>query len=156
MIDTPRILNSAALRTAVIRLTVPRSQIQNVMGPAIGEAIATASAQGVGPAGPVFSRHFRMDPEVFDFEVGVPVSAPCAPAGRVQPGELPATRVVRTVYHGGYEGLGAAWSEFDAWIRAEGIVTGTEFWECYAAGPESGPDPAAWRTELTRPLAGAA
>ncbi len=27
-----------------------------------------------------------------------------------------------------------------------------DLWECYAAGPESGPDPAKWRTELNRPL----
>lgn len=48
------------------------------------------------------------------------------PTGRVKPGELPAaSKVARTVYHGSYEGLGAAWSE-----------------------------PASWRTELNQPLVG--
>ena len=51
----------------------------------------------------------RMDPDTFDFEVGVPVAAG---------GHTPAP----------------------------------DLWECYVAGPESGPDPAAWRTELNRPL----
>jgi len=27
-----------------------------------------------------------------------------------------------------------------------------DLWEVYVAGPESGPDPATWRTELNRPL----
>lgn len=36
MIDTPQITQSAAQLTAVIRLTIPRAEIQKVMGPAIG------------------------------------------------------------------------------------------------------------------------
>ena len=37
---------------------------------------------------------------------GVPcVERAVEPSGRVRPGELPATAVARTVYHGGYEGL---------------------------------------------------
>ena len=120
MIDTPEIKQSAAQITATIRFTIPREEIRNVMGPGIGELMAAVAAQDIAPAGPVFSHHFRMDPSIFDFEVGVPVAKPVAPAGRVKPGELPATTVARTVYHGGYEGLGAAWGEFGKWIAASG------------------------------------
>jgi effector-binding domain-containing protein len=70
----------------------------------------------------------------------------------VKPGQLPATTVARTVYHGDYEGLGAAWGEFGAWIKANGYTPAPNLWECYVAGPESNPDPATWRTELIRPL----
>ncbi len=152
MIDTPQITQSTAQLTAVIRLTIPRAEIRNVMGPAISEVMAAVAAQGISPAGPVFSYHFRIDPDTFDFEVGVPVAKPVSPAGRVKPGELPAKKVARTVYHGGYEGLGAAWGEFGAWIAANGHKPGPDLWECYVAGPESSPDPANWRTELNRPL----
>jgi effector-binding domain-containing protein len=152
MIDTPQITASAARHTAVIRITVPRADIAKVMGPAIGEVIAAVVAQGVVPAGPVFSHHFRMDPAVFEFEVGVPVPRPIAPAGRVQPGELPAATVARTIYHGHYEGLGAAWGEFGAWIAQNGHTPAQNLWEFYATGPESTPDPAGWCTELNRPL----
>ena len=61
-------------------------------------------------------------------------------------------KVAQTVYHGDYEGLPAAWSEFDAWIKAQGHSPAPDLWECYAVGPESSPDPATWRTELSRPL----
>ena len=88
----------------------------------------------------------------FDFEISVPVAAPVAAAGRVKPGRLPATTVARTVYRGPYEGLGAAWAEFSAWITASGRTPAPQLWECYVAGPESSPDPSAWRTELNRPL----
>jgi effector-binding domain-containing protein len=152
MLENPRIVQSDAQLTAVIRLTIPRKEIQNVMGPGVGELMAAVAAQGVAPAGPIFSHHLRMNPDIFDFEIGVPVQAPVSAAGRVQPGQLPAASVARTVYHGPYEGLGAAWGEFDAWIAAEGHSTAPDLWECYVAGPESGPDPATWRTELNRPL----
>lgn len=122
------------------------------MGPAMQEVMDKVAAQGIAFTGPMFSYHFKMDPEVFDFEVGVPVAAPVAPAGRVQPGRLPARKVARTVYHGDYEQPGQAWGEFGAWIVANGHKPGPDLWESYVAGPESGPDPAQWRTELNRPL----
>ena len=154
MIDTPQITQTAAQLTAIIRLTIPREEIRNVMGPGIGELMATVAAQGIAPTGPWFSHHLRMDPRIFDFEISVPVTASVVAAGRVKPSQLPAAKVARTVYHGGYEGLGAAWGEFDAWIAAAGHKPAPNLWECYVAGPESSPDPSNWRTELNRPLAG--
>ncbi len=153
MLDKPTIVKAEAKQAAVIRLTIPRKEIVTVMGPAIGELMKTIAAQGIAPAGPVFSHHFKMDPAIFDFEVGVPVAKPVTATGRVKPGELPAATVVRTVYHGPYEGLGDAWGEFDALIKKEGHKLTGELWECYVTGPESGPDSATWQTELNRPLA---
>jgi len=152
MLDKPRIVRTDARLTAIIRLTIPREEIRNVMGPAIAEVMATVSAQDIAPAGPVFSHHLRMEPDTFDFEVGVPVGRAVAAAGRVTASQLPAATVARTVYHGPYEGLGPAWGEFGAWIAAEGHTPAPDLWECYVAGPESSPDPATWRTELNRPL----
>ena len=152
MIDTPRITNSIEKPAAVIRLTIPRHQIQHVMGPAIGEVMAAVAGQGIAPAGPVFSHHFTMQPETFDFEVGIAVQKPITPTGRVKAGQFPGARVVRTIYRGPYEGLGAAWGEFCGWIKANGHATRPDLWECYLAGPESGPDSSKWQTELNCPL----
>ena len=152
MLDQPQIVQTTEQPAAIIRITVHRSEIQEAMGPGYRELMDTVAAAGITPAGPWFTRHLRMDPEVFDFELGVPVSSPVAASGRVQPGRLPATTVARTVYHGSYEELPNAWGEFDAWISAEGLATGPGLWEQYLAGPELSPDPAAWRTELSRPL----
>ncbi|MGH7646219.1 MAG: GyrI-like domain-containing protein [Gemmatimonadales bacterium] len=152
MLDKPQIVRTDAQPTAIIRLTIPRAKIREVMGPGIAELMAAVAAQGVAPAGPVFSHHLRMDPEIFDFEIGVPVTGPISAAGRVKAGQLPPATVARTVYRGPYEGLGAAWAEFDGWITAEGHMPAPDLWECYVAGPESNADPATWRTELNRPL----
>lgn len=118
----------------------------------MGEVIAAVQAQGIGPAGPLFSHHFRMEPEIFDFEVGVPVTSAVVPVGRVVASELPATTVARANYHGPYEALGDAWGEFMDWLAANGHTPAPNLWECYLSGPESGPDPAKWSTELNRPL----
>jgi effector-binding domain-containing protein len=153
MIDTPQIAQTAAQIAATIRLTIPRAEIRNVMGPGMQELMATVTAQGVTPIGPIFSHHFRMDPAIFDFEIGVPVNRPVQAEGRVKPGELPARKVARTIYYGPYEGLGPAWGEFEKWFSANGHIGASDLWECYVTGPESGKDPKHWRTELNRPLA---
>jgi len=80
------------------------------------------------------------------------LSRPITSAGRVKMSKLPAAKIVRTTYRGGYEGLGAAWAEFCQWIEAEGLNVQDSLWECYLSGPESSPDPDKWRTELNRPL----
>jgi effector-binding domain-containing protein len=152
MLDKPQITQTAAQTIAIIRLTIPREEIRNAMGPGISELMAAIAAQGIVPAGPWFNHHLKMDPDIFDFEISVPVTAPVVATGRVRPSQLPAATVARTVYHGPYEGLGPAWSEFDGWITAQGHTPGQDLWECYVTGPDSNPDPATWRTELNRPL----
>ena len=154
MLDKPQIVQTDDQYAAVIRLTTPRTEIQNVMGPGMQELMAAVAAQGIAAAGPIFSHHLKMDPDIFDFELGVPVTSPIAAVGRVQAGHLRATTVARTNYRGPYEGLGPAWGEFIQWIDAEGYTPAPDLWECYVTGPESDPDPATWRTELNRPLTG--
>ncbi|MNK58909.1 Bacterial transcription activator, effector binding domain [compost metagenome] len=154
MIDDPQIVQTPTQLTAYIHLDVPRDEIQEVMGPGIGEVMAALSAQGIAPAGPWFTHHLKMDPERFDFEICVPVAVPVTPVGRVKPGTLPAAKVAQTTYHGAYEGLGEAWGSFMDWIEAQGLTPAPDLWECYIAGPESSENPADWRTVLNRPLIG--
>jgi effector-binding domain-containing protein len=152
MIETPQLVETPAQLVATIHIETSRSKIQQVMGPGIGEAMAAVKAQGIGPAGPWFAHHLKMTPEAFDFDICVPVSAPVTAVGRVKPGLRPAVKVVRTVYHGPYEGLDGAWREFVGWMEANGHKTAGDLYECYVVGPESTPDPANWRTELSRPV----
>lgn len=153
MTNSPTITLTQPQHTAVIRLTVPREQIGDVMGPGISEVLAAVAAHGMAPAGPWFSRHFQAEDEMSDFEIGVPVEAPVTALGRVRPGSLPGGRVARTIHRGGYESLVETWDALDAWIAASGHVPEQNLWERYLVGPESSLDPAAWCTELNQPLA---
>ena len=153
MLATPEIIQTDVQEAAVIRLTIPRSEMMKAFGPAVGELMAALAAQGVEPIGAVFAHHLQMSPDNFDFELGVKVAAPVKPAGRVKQGQLPASKVARTVYSGPYEGLPAAWGEFSSWMKTNGHKQAEDLWEVYSVGPQSSSDPANWRTELNRLLA---
>ena len=96
MLATPEVITTDVQEAAVIRLTIPRSGMMKVFGPAVGELMAALAAQGVEPVGAVFAHHLKMSPDTFDFELGVKVSAPVKATGRVKPGQLPAAKVART------------------------------------------------------------
>lgn len=93
-----------------------------------------------------------MDNGVFDVEVGFPVNQQIEAAGRVRPGALPASRVVRATYRGGYGGLSRAWSELRRWIDERGHARTADLWETYVCGPDTSANPADWQTELNQPL----
>ncbi len=152
MTDIPTLGHSPAQATAMIPLCIARHEIASQMGPAIREVFSVLAAQGLKPAGPWFCYHRRFDPALFDFEVSVPVATPVIASGRVRPGLRPAAQVARTVMHGAYENLHSAWPALDAWVIDEGLAARGDFWEIYAIGPETSPDPANWRTELNRAL----
>lgn len=152
MSDTPSIIQTERLLAAVLPITVSLNQIRTVMGPGLTELKQTLAAQGIAIAGPWYTHHFKPPAETFDFEIGIPIAQPVTAAGRVRPGEWPALRMVRTVYRGPYEGLPDAWKAFRQWIKESGLRTAAELWEQYAVGPESSPDPADWKTELSQPL----
>ena len=146
------IVQSEAQPAAVIHITVPRDKIQEVMGPAIMETMSAATAQGIGPIGPVFAHHFGMTPGIFNFEVGVPVSGRVTPVDRVKQSALPAAKVARTVYTGPYEGLGDAWGDFIDLIEAQGLTRAPNLWECYLTDPSTTPNPDEYQTELNHPI----
>ena len=152
MLAAPEIIMTNVQEAGVIRLTIPRSEMMKVFGPAVGELMAALAEQAMKPVGAVFAHHLKMSPDTFDFELGVKIAAPVKATGRVKPGELPATKVARTIYSGPYEGLPSAWGEFDAWMKANNHEKAESLWELYSVGPQSMPDPANWRTELNRPL----
>ena len=153
MIDAPQIVQTTAQRTAFIHLIVTREEMQKCFGATIGELMSAIAAQGIAAAGPIFAHHLRRPMDTFDFELSVPVGAPVQPAGRVRPGTWPAMRVARTVHHGPYEALPEAWGEFMDWVETNAPAITQDFYECYLTNPDANPDPAMWRTELSRPLA---
>ena len=149
MIEPPQIITTASQHTAVIHLKLAMSEMMEQFGPAVGELIAAVAAQGQQPAGPVFAHHLSMDPDCdgvpasFDFELSVPVATPVMASGRMKPSIMPAVLAAKTTYHGPYEGLPAAWGEFMAWIKAQGLKPAMDLYEIYVSGPESGSETSA-------------
>ena len=136
------------LPIAVIHLQIPGRDMPKYMDPAIQEILKALTDHGLQPAGPMFSYHHRRPADTFDFEIGFPVPKAIKPTGRVVNGSLPAEKVVRSVYHGPYEGLGQAWGELERWVNAQKLNGTGRFWECYLINPAEVKDPKEYRTEL--------
>lgn len=154
MIEPFDVLDLTPRQAAVIHLRIPRAEMESAMPAAIGELFATLAVQARTPAGPLFAHHACVDPEVFDFYVGVPIDGDIPETGRVCGGLQPGGRVARTTFRGDYGGLAGAWEAFDAALDAAGLERAPDLLETYVQGPETDPDPATWITELVRPLRG--
>jgi effector-binding domain-containing protein len=152
VIEPLRVIQTTPQLTAFIPIKVPREDIHKVMGPGLAELKAAVAAQSIAVVGPWFTHHVRNPGEVFDFEICLPVAAAIAPANRMKPGQWQAMKVAQTTYHGGYEGLGAAWSKFIETIKAAEHKIADGLYESYAVGPEASADPNTWRTVLSKPL----
>ena len=152
MLSPLHIVQTTAQPTAVIHVTIAPEDMPTVIGPGIEEVMSVVAAQGIAPAGAWFVRVFTMDDATIDLEIGVPIASHITPAGRVQPGHLPAATVARTIYRGPYEGLGNAWGAFTEQISAAGHAQADGFWDCYVKGPESTDNPDEWETELNKIL----
>ena len=152
MLTTPEVVELSARTTAVIRMTVPRDRIGEAFPPAIQEVMAGVGAQGVEPIGPLFARYLRMGGGEVDVEIGVPLDRPIAAEGRITISSLPGGSALRAVHQGPYEELPSSWDQFGTWVTENGHEPDQGLWESYVTGPESSPDPAAWRTELILPL----
>ncbi|MBI5362507.1 MAG: hypothetical protein HZA53_04955 [Planctomycetes bacterium] len=75
MLDTPQVVPSLVPHAAVLRFTIAKHAVQEVMGPAIGAVLAAVAAEERQPAGPVVSHLPCLYPEGWDVEVGVPVAS---------------------------------------------------------------------------------
>jgi effector-binding domain-containing protein len=152
MLESFEVIDVPAQTTAVIRLRIPCEECPQQFGPAVQELFAELGRQGIAPAGPAFDHHFAIPDTHFDFEIGIPTSKPATRNGRVIASERPALRAAKAVLVGDYEQLPEAWPQFMQWTADQGLETVTDFWQIFAKGPESDPDPASWRTELIRGL----
>lgn len=154
MIETPLLTSTARQEAAVIRLEIALADMRTFVHPGIAEVMKVLTEQEIGPTGPWFIHVHELANSRIDFDIGVPVRTQVQPSSRVKPGCLPAAGIARTVHHGPYEGVIAAWKELEAWMKQTGHQPAKEMWEVYLVGPESGSDSSKWRTQLNRVLDG--
>jgi hypothetical protein len=76
MLDKPTVTETKTQPTAVIHLTIPKDQIQNVMGPGLNELMSTIAAQGIKPTGPWFTHHLKIADDFYETYLAGPESSP--------------------------------------------------------------------------------
>ncbi len=151
-IEKPHLGRFGPFQVVQLHVVTPRATLASAMQAALHQVTTALEAQGTAPAGPWFAHHHRRPTDTFDFDVCFPVAQNIALSGELQHAVVPETVVVRTAYHGPYDGLPAAWPEFVAWIGAHGHETRDDFFEVYSIGPREAEDAEAWQTDLIYPL----
>jgi effector-binding domain-containing protein len=144
----PTLTTLAPVTTAVVRGTVPTSDLRDFFDRSfqvLGEVLA---AQGANATGPAFGLYRGPIEESTTLEVGFPTDCSISPDGSAEAGELPGGRVAQLVHRGGYEGLGDSWQRLRTWIVEQNLTPGDTYWEVYLTEASPDMDPADLRTEL--------
>jgi uncharacterized protein (DUF302 family)/effector-binding domain-containing protein len=127
------------------------------IGVGLAEMYAEAEAAGLHPTGPPAVTY--LDPLVPGKAMSVDVGVTIAPGtGHVALGAgarivgRHSRPVARTIHHGGYSGIDAAYRALEDWIFGHGYRTAGPPTETYLVGPDTAPDPAGYRTEVCMPV----
>lgn len=160
-LTTPEVVTLAERPYVAIGTTVTTDPFGEVVPALLGEVMAWVEDHAA-PAGPPFVRYLVIDMgRALVVEVGVPVREPVrepVPAGRVEPGVLPAGQYLRATHTGHFDLLVEAtgeflgWAaehglEFDAWDTDEGHAWAARL-EHYPTDPVAEPNPSRWETVL--------
>ena len=149
----PEIVEQPEQITMVITRVVSMTEIASVFDTAFPTLAGVLADQQVQPLSPAFALYHGAPTDTADMEVGFITGSPVEPVGEVVVGTLPGGRIARTVYAGGYDGLGEAWGGLIGWVAEQGLATTGEMWEVYLNEPTPDGDPADNRTELNLQLA---
>ncbi|MEU2038512.1 GyrI-like domain-containing protein [Nocardia niwae] len=150
--SAPELLDVPESATAAIRRRVAPEEMRDFFDRSFRALPEVVAGQGVTIAGPAFCLYREEAAAALDVEVGFPVDRPVRPERDVMAGCLPAGRVARIVYSGGFEGLAAAWENLRSWIVEQRLTPGPLWWEVYRTRPTPDMDPAQLRTELNWPV----
>jgi effector-binding domain-containing protein len=145
--------------TLSIRTNVPIAQLAQAQGTRLSELWRSMQARGLAPVGPPFVRYHTFGETETDVELGFPVSAGVAGAGRIEAGQLPGGAAIVTWHLGAHDSLGDAYRRLEQWLDANEREAAGSTWEVYwwidpdrEPDPSSWPAPTEWRTELVQPL----
>jgi effector-binding domain-containing protein len=114
--------------TAVVAATTSWAELPNAWPAMLGEVYDCLDQLGLGKAGR--NVMFYKD-DVPNLEVGVEVSKPFTPLGRVKLSALPGGNVATTIHRGPYQGLSGAHQAVHDWCRASGLTVTGPRWEVY-------------------------
>jgi effector-binding domain-containing protein len=142
-----KLVDAVASPTAVVAETTTWAEFPAVWGKLLDQVWEVIRAGGATKDGHNVMLYLDDAPSV---EVGVQVTGPFSPSGRVVPSTLPAGRAVTTVHRGPYDRLGDAHDAVHQWARAHGHRLSRVRWEVYGDWVE---DPEALETEVSWLLA---
>lgn len=153
MTTTPELTTLEPTTAAVVRETVPMSELTAFFDRVFTAVMTAAQEQQVVVSGPPFAMYFGMPSDVVEIAAGFPTRGPISKtAGGVVPFELPGGRAVQFVHVGSYADLGEAYGRVTAWMDEQGLRPAGVMWETYLTEPTPDGDPADNQTLITWPV----
>lgn len=146
----PELVELEPQHVAVIRKTVPISQLRDVFDHGFSAVLETLEKQAIAPSGPPVGIYHGMPTDTVDVSVGFPTEDAVADDGEVQASMLPGGEVVRYEHVGPYELLAQSYEHLQEWMADRMLLPGDTMWEVYVTEP-TGDDPNAIITEINWP-----
>jgi AraC family transcriptional regulator len=136
----------------LIERRIARSELAAMLAECFGTLFNHGMRSGLPIAGAPLARFVDTSPGLWTVQAAMPLAAPAAAAGEMQPGALPGGPVAVAVHAGPYETLSDTYAAMERWIEAQGLKVAGRPWESYITDPAQHPDPQDWRTEVCWPL----
>jgi effector-binding domain-containing protein len=114
-----------------VRTHAAVQELPRILGDVYGRIMVYLGELKTQPTGMPFVIYYNMDMSNLDIEVGFEAPAGLAAKGDIQPGKIPAGKVVTLLYTGPYEECGPAYEAIGQWMKEnnlEGTGTATEFY----------------------------
>jgi len=121
---------------------------------AIGEIVATLSAQDIvasGPPGGVYAKGLFAD-EHGDATLFLPVIGEVQPVGRVRPMSIPGAELAVITHSGSHGDLDRSYGALATYVSEHALAVDGLLRESYLVGPHDTDDESAWKTEIGWPI----
>lgn len=115
---------------ASVRTRCHPSQLRQTIASAQDEVLDVIGAEGLAPAGPMFTRYHRIGP-IAELEVGVPLAQTVRPHPRVLNSTLPGGPAVHAVCMGSRVKLVQTVSALYEYLKGAGLTASGGYWEYY-------------------------
>lgn len=149
---TVAVVTEPAHTVTGLRQTVEMQALSDFFASAMPTVAAELADAGLRPNGAPISIYRQRGGGAFDVTVGFPVDGEPETGGPLVSETLPGGPVAATVHSGSYDTLASTYDLVIAWLTARHIAVPEMMWEEYLVGPDSTPDPDAWRTRVVFPL----
>lgn len=124
---------------ASVRIKSHPSQLRHTIAGAQDQVLEVIGAEGLAPAGPLFTRYHRIGP-IADLEVGVPLAQTIRQHPTVMNSTLPGGPALHAVCVGSHTNLIQTVRALNEHAAAVGLKTNGGYWEYYLAEPIPGLD----------------
>ncbi len=130
---------------------VSMTEMANVLGQLLPKVFGYATTSGATMVGPPFVRYLNKA-ATLDIQAGLPVASGATASDDVSLGELPAGAAITTIHTGPYDGLPAAYTALETWLKDNAVQRSGAPWEVYLTDPGEVPNPADWKTQVFWPI----